>query len=338
MLKCAVVGCGGLGKTHLRSLVELEKSRGDFKVVALCDVEPSQFTAAVQINIGDVGASDVSAYRLYNDVDEMLEKEELDFCVTALPTYEHARIGVKILNKGVHLFSEKPMALTLEECDDMLRAAKKNNCKLMIGQCIRYANEFLYLKELMESGKYGKLVHIRFNRMSATPRWSWQHWMEDVNKSGGAALDLHVHDTDFVNFLFGIPDSVVSFATHDKTGFDSIHTTYVYDDRDALIMATGDWGLTKYPFNQYCLMNLEHATVILDRGVITVYPEEGAAFSPEVALNNTKQSEEGEFIDCILQNKESAVNPASDSRNSIMIALAEIESAKKKGEKVFLKK
>lgn len=337
MLKGAIVGMGGLGRTHLRGVCAFAEKYGGVEIVALCDIEEAQFHAAAELNIGTSGKVDVSKYRLYTDVDEMLEKEELDFCFTGLPTYEHARIGIKILNKGIHLFSEKPMALTVEECDAMIAAAEKNNCKLMIGQCVRYSPAYGALKEMIEKETYGKLIHVRCDRLSSLPIWSWQHWMEDDAKSGGAALDLHVHDTDMINYIFGIPSSVVSFATHSKTGYDSIHTTFVYDDKDYVVMSTGDWGLAnKYSFDQFFRANFEKATVEFTHGKLTVYPMEGVAFEPELPAVDAYKAEAEDFLFNIINDTVSEVNPAIDSRNSLRIALAEKKSASLQGEKVKL--
>ena len=64
----------------------------------------------------------------------------------------------------------------------------------MIGQCVRYGAATTALKEMIASGKYGKVIKADFSRLSATPIWSWQNWYLDETQSGGAALDMHIHD------------------------------------------------------------------------------------------------------------------------------------------------
>lgn len=263
MLKYAIIGFGGLGKVHYRAYNEVkEKACVEVKLVALCDIRESAFKTQTATNLGDSNASlDFSEYNLYDNVDTLLEKEELDFVVTALPTYLHAEIANKVLNRGIHVFSEKPMAISLEEAQSMLDTAKKNGKRLMIGQCCRYGNRYKKLKEIVDSGEYGKVVRADFWRISPLPIWSWENWFLDEKKSGGAILYLHVHDIDMINFIFGMPKSVLSFATNDKTKHDSVVTRYEYDDK--LVTCTGEWGLPSYtyPFQSGFFVKMEKATL-----------------------------------------------------------------------------
>ena len=91
----------------------------------------------------------------------MVEKEDLDFVFIALPTYLHCEAAVYCLNHGVNVYTEKPMAITLTQCEMMIDAAEKNGKKLMVGQCLRFTGEYELLKELTENGKYGKSAYQR---------------------------------------------------------------------------------------------------------------------------------------------------------------------------------
>ena len=185
-LKCGIIGFGGLGKIHYFNLVKNE----NVEIVALCDVEEKQFTEAKDTNQGKGEAPlDVSMYHLYSDAEEMLEKENLDLVVVALPTYLHAKYSIMALNKGAHVFCEKPMARTVEECQEMIKAAKANNRQLAIGQCVRFHKVFEYIKEAYEDGKYGKLVRLELCRYGCTPVWGWDNWYMDFEKSGGAKAE-----------------------------------------------------------------------------------------------------------------------------------------------------
>lgn len=105
MLKYGLVGFGGLAKVHFGNTEELEKIHNDIKLVAICDVDETKFTSNVATNLGEDNSSlDLSAYNLYTDPDEMLEKEKLDFVVTAIPTYLHDTIAIKAMEKGIHVF------------------------------------------------------------------------------------------------------------------------------------------------------------------------------------------------------------------------------------------
>ncbi len=337
MLKYAIIGFGGLGKVHFRAYPEVkEKSCTEVQLVALCDIRESVFTEQTATNLGDSNVDlDLSNFKLYNNVDDLLANEELDFVVTALPTYLHEQIAVKAMKKGINVFSEKPMAINLEQAENMLNTSKEMGVKLMIGQCCRYESAYKALKEIYDSKEYGELLRADFWRLSPTPIWSWENWFLDEKKSGGAALDLHVHDVDIINWIMGMPKSVMSFATNYKTGHDSIVTRYEYDDK--LVTCTGEWGCpsNSYPFNSGIFAKFEKATVERRAGKFMIYTEDGQKIEKQLEKVNDYALEVIDFVDCIVNNKTSAINPAESTLNTTKIALAEKESADK-GEKVML--
>lgn len=327
MLKLAIIGVGGLGKVHLRNIIDLEKTRGDIKLVALCDVDQSRFAEETKTNLGgDTAPIDLSPYTLYTDADELLEKEQLDFVITALPTYIHEKMAVKALEKGLHVFSEKPMARSLEQCQNMIDKAKENKRLLMIGQCLRYWPEYVKLKEYIDGGELGKVIRAEFLRYSLTPTWTWQNWMMDYEKCGGAALDMHVHDVDFINWAFGKPEYLTSAATHAKTKFESMFTTYYYKDK--LVTSSCDWGLSdSYPFKPAFLVNFEKATVEMGDNGLTVFPNTGEPYKPEIEESSAYVNEIIDLIECIKANREIVINNPESSMQSIEMALAEVKSA-----------
>ena len=126
MLKYAIIGLGGLGKSHFRAYDIIKKELGDeIKLVALCDIRKEAFTATVATNLGDdTSSKDYSDYNLYYNVDDLLENEKLDFAVIVVPTYLHEELAVKVMSKGINVFSEKPMAITAEAAKNMLDASR----------------------------------------------------------------------------------------------------------------------------------------------------------------------------------------------------------------------
>ena len=116
MLNYAIVGLGGLGKVHFANANELSKIYSDVKLVAICDVNEETFTNKTATNLGeDNSERSFSAYNLYTDIKVMLEKEKLDFIISAVPSYLHEEIAIMAMEKGIHVFSEKPIALSLEQ-------------------------------------------------------------------------------------------------------------------------------------------------------------------------------------------------------------------------------
>ena len=334
MLNFAIIGFGGLGKVHFRNLQEVKKHVDDINLVAICDVEESAFTSQVQMNISTENAHlDVSKYKFYKDADEMFDNEKLDFVITALPTYLHAPIAVKAMEHGIHVFSEKPMALTVEQAQSMLDAAKKNNVKLLIGQCIRYFPAFKAVKDLIDSKEYGEVKYANFMRMSMIPKWSWQNWFQDETKSGGVVLDLHVHDLDYINYVFGKPKSVITRASSNFMNQDTIVSVLSYDGK--LVTAHSAWGMqTRYPFTAEFTVAFEKATVECRRGDKAMIYTETEAKELDCSLEKTGLvTDDGyvnemiDFITCIKTGKDSIVNPPEASKLTIDIAYAEKKSA-----------
>lgn len=328
MLNFAIIGFGGLGKSHFKNASEVAKEVGDIKLVALCDVEKDAFEKFTSTNISsDEESLDLSEYKLYNNAEEMFKSEKLDFVITALPTYLHEKIAVLAMKYGIHVFSEKPMAINLNQAQNMIDKAKEYNVKLMIGQCLRFSPAYITLKELIDSKKYGEVVRAEFTRLSKTPDWSWQDWMRDEEKSGSAILDLHVHDVDFINWAFGKPVSVTSFSTNSKLTHESVITVYNYDD-GRLITAKTDWAFPAcYPFTAVFTVRFEKATVEYKGGKLTLYPENGENSVIETDKTNCYVNEVVEFINCIREDRVSKINPPEASMSSIAIAFAEKESA-----------
>ncbi len=335
MLKFAIVGFGGLAKLHYGNVEKVQKAHNDIKLVALCDVDPDAFKSQAELNIGSTNLNlDFTGLNIYNSAEELFEKEELDFIITAIPTFEHARIAVMALNKGIHVFSEKPMARTLDQAKEMIDAAKKNNKTLMIGQCVRYFPEYVYAKELMDEGKYGKVVRANFSRLSAFPQWCWQQWYSKEEWSGGAALDLHVHDVDFISYAFGRPKSVSSTVTNLEHTHDSIVTNYEYDDKT--VVATGDWSLpTGFTFSAEFMIHFENAALELKDGVLTLYKNDKTKETITVEPKDGYVEEVVDFITCIKEGRWSTINNPDTAYQSLEIALAEKLSGDKK-EKVVL--
>ena len=334
MLKCGIVGLGGLGKKHLGNILAMSDK---VELVALCDVEKDKLSETANTNQGVIKADvDLTKYKFYTDAEEMMDKENLDFVICALPTYLHKKYAVMAMEKGIHAFSEKPMARWSEEAMEMIEVSKKTGKKLMIGQCLRFNNTYKILKEYYENGKLGKLLRANFHRFSVVPVWGWDHWYEDYEKSGCAAMDLHVHDVDLINWTFGRPLKVSSIATHDRTKFDSISTRYFYSD-GLCVTADCDWGYSNsFGFRRGYTANFEKGALEMkDSGEVVISPQEGEAYTVALEVVDPYVAEMKDFIDAIENDREITVLAPESTKQTLEIVLAEIESAEK-GEPVNL--
>ena len=155
MLKAAIIGFGGIAQAHKKGY-DLLENEGKVKLVAACDIRKEAFEKQIEINLKSDTPATANTFHQYTDLDEMLANESIDFIDICVPTYLHAELAIKMLNKGYHVLSEKPMALSSEVCDTMLEAEKESGKHFMIAQCLRFFPEYEYLKTCIEENKYGK--------------------------------------------------------------------------------------------------------------------------------------------------------------------------------------
>lgn len=328
MVKLGMIGMGGIAGCHLNAY---EKLAGKAQIVACCDniLERANGTAErAAINNGYGAGTTKLQVKAYTDYRELLADPTIEAVDICLPTYLHAEVSIAALQAGKHVMSEKPMALTVEDCDRMVAAAQETGRILMIGQCIRFWPEYLCLKEIVDSGKYGKVLGASFSRISGRPRTSVNNWMLNPALSGGGILDLHIHDTDFVAFLFGVPKSVSTRGREDEIGIGFVRTEYGYDDADGVI-AEGGWDHHDgFPFFMTFLVQLEKATVLCHGawGPLTVFPAEGESFTPELLPGDGYSRELDYFLDCVTNGKLPTVVTPWQARETVRIIAAEAES------------
>ena len=340
MLKVGLIGIGFMGRGHLDIYLQLAEEGYPVELVSICDIDKDKFEGKFLPGNIDVGnlKYDFSKYNLYTDIDEMLDKEELDYVDIALPTYLHAEASVKALNKGIHVLCEKPMALNPQECQTMIDAAKANNKKLMIAQCLRFWPEYEYLKKCVDSGEYGKVVSGYFFRGGTTPKWSYKNWLLEKEKSGGVLLDQHVHDVDTINWLFGTPKKLTTVGRNvfPGSGYDAVSTNYIYDGM--VINAQDDWTINSndFGFAMTFRVNFEKGTLIYEGGKLTVYPHGEKSFVPELEKGSGYYREIKHFTQALINDTPIETADVYSTMETIRIANAEEESADKQGELIEL--
>ena len=338
MLRVGIAGFGFMGRTHYQCWEKVEGA----EVVAICDVNPNieEDTKRAVGNIGDAQEEiDFGSLQLYTDFEKMLTDAKLDAVSITLPTHLHPDCSIKALSAGINVMCEKPMALNAEGCERMIAEAKRSGKVMQIGHCVRFWPEYAKAKELIDSGKYGRVIAAMFQRLGSAPTWSIDNWFLDEERSGGMALDLHIHDTDFVQYLFGVPRAVCSFgAKGPGGGLVHIVTQYLYDD-DKVVTAEGGWAMTPtFGFEMSFNIVLEKATLVYDltrEPMFKVCPAEGEAFTPEVEEGDGWFLQIAHFAKAISGEKIEVITTLEESMNSVKIVKAEKESASK-GQKVSI--
>lgn len=233
-MKVALVGLGGMGTTHYN----LYRLMPDVEMVALVDVE---FTR-IEEKGEECGA------RCYTSLEEMLKNETPDFVDIATASYTHADIAMQVLKKRISVLVEKPAALCQEDVCALYHCARENKVAFMPAHVIRFWPEYQWLKDAVESGKYGRLRRIDFFRIGEKPRNSWKNWMLDPAKSGMVPYDLHIHDVDYMVYLLGMPETADAFEVRDGETTNFIHVNYRYAD-GVTASAKAAWYSGKVPFS-----------------------------------------------------------------------------------------
>lgn len=328
MIKVGLWGCGGISSFHRRAYDYLEKQGVGVKLVALCDINKDNFNNEKKINISTENTSALPIIdNCYTNIDEMLENEELDLVDICLPTFLHKDAAIKILERNINVLLEKPMALSGKECDEILRAAEKSSGKLMVGQCVRFMKHYDYLKETVEKEKYGKLVSAEFLRLSAYPSWR----KENAGKTDdGAILDFHIHDVDFVQYVFGIPKDIFSVYSKNQSSCDAVTTVFKYDEGFVRIIA--DWSLpASFPFASPYRVTFEKATLEFNgKDKIFLYEDDKCTELNEIEITQDYiLCEIAYYIDIIKNNAENTKNPPQSSAMSVKLAEKIKESAER---------
>lgn len=267
MLRVGLIGLGGIGAVHAECWLALADKVRLVAVADTCQEKAYKY-------------ADKAGARLYADGMELLEKEELDIVDICVPTFLHAEYVLQAAKHVKNIMVEKPVCLKESEAVLLLEAQEKTGARIQVGHVVRFTAPYKYLKEVVSSGKYGSVVTGHFSRISPRPIWMKGH--DDINRTGTMALDMHIHDADFIRYMMNAePETMESWGTRDKDGIiQHIWTSYRYGE--AMLIAEASWDYpTCFPFAATFRVKLEQATIVLDeKGVITVYPAESTPFSP----------------------------------------------------------
>lgn len=330
MVRVGMVGLGFMGQQHFN----IYQAMDGVEVVAVCDRIPERVAErapSIGGNIGDATEVDLSAQARYTSFDDMLAAGGFDVVDICTPTPLHAQMTAKALQAGCHVICEKPMARTLAECDAMIEAAEKAGKLLFIAQCIRFWPEYEVAASMIAEGKLGEVRWARFVRQSPTPTWASEGWLLDPEKSGGALLDLHIHDVDFILSVFGKPNAVFSRGMNIvSTGepVDHVETSYLYND--LVCTAQGGWVFPdSFPFEMGFQVlgtgGLLEFSLAKDPA-LRFYPAEGEPYTPQYEAGTGYENELAYFIECIQSGSAPERVTPQSARESVRIVMAEADS------------
>jgi len=258
-LGVGLIGFGYMGRTHLAAYRAAATAGYPNRIVALCDRDFERFQGRAAFQAGNMEKKgpflDVQGLRTSSEPDELLSDPEVELVSICTPTDTHVALACRALAAGKHVLLEKPVALTARAVEKVAAAARKAGRVCMPAMCMRFWPGWSWLREAVAAREYGRVRSAVFRRLGSPPAWS-QAFYSDVEKSGGALFDLHVHDADFVRFCFGAPASVVSTGTSDH-----VTTLYRYPGGPEHVVAEGGWNHAPgFPFFMGFTVVFERAT------------------------------------------------------------------------------
>jgi len=335
MIKVGVIGCGKIAQVrHLPEYADHEavEIAGVFD---LCKERRDEIAAKY-------GAVSYQAYQ------DLLNNPDIDAVSICTANKTHCEITIDALNAGKHVLCEKPMAVSLDECERMVAAAKENNRFLMIGHNQRLAKTHAKARNLIESGEIGKILTYRTSFGHSGPEtWAIDNknvWFFDKNASAfGALADLGIHKTDLIQFLTGqkVKEVMAYIGTLDKRTPDG---KFIGVDDNAILIYKMDGGIVGTLTASWTLYGSEDNSTVLygTEGVMHIYDNpdyslviekpngEKVFYRLDQIQTNDNQIKSGVidlWVDCLLHNKEPEIS-GEEALTAMKAVFASVESSK----------
>ncbi|WP_088103595.1 Gfo/Idh/MocA family protein [Halalkalibacter urbisdiaboli] len=332
-IKVAVIGCGSIAK--FRHIPEYANN-AQVEFIAFCDFN---------LELAEEYAAKYNA-KAYTNYNELLANETVDAVSVCTQNADHAKVAIAAANAGAHVLCEKPMATSVEEAQAMIEAANKNNVYLMIGHNQRLMPPHVKAKEILQSGKLGKILTFKTTFGHGGPEgWSIQgeeSWFFQKDKAiVGAMGDLGVHKTDLIRWLFN--EEVVEVGAFVET----LHKHGDVDDNATCIlrMESGAIGTMAASWTYYKGED-NTTTIFAENGVLEIKDREDVQVIVKLRDGTIEQykvgaiatNEEGgqvasgvidEFITSIVTNTPPCIS-GEEGMKSLQVVLAALESAEKR--------
>ena len=264
-MRFAVIGCGRIAPKHAESIVALEEA----ELVAVCDIVPEKAQAF----------ADKYGAKPYTSYEEMLANEDLDVVTIATESNLHAPIGIAAARAGKHVMVEKPMAMTLESADELIRTCKEAGVKLAVIHQNRFNKSIKLMHKALEEGRFGNLTHGQ-----ATVRWNRDDnyyaqapWRGTKLQDGGVLMNQSIHNIDLLQWTFGPVESVFGYT---RTAMRKIEME--------------DIGTAVIKFKSGALGIIEAASTIYPKNIeetLNVFGETGSVIIGGIAVNRIENWE-----------------------------------------------
>ncbi len=284
MIRIGIAGIGFMGMIHYLAAHKVKGAR----VTAVSSRDPKKLVGdwrGIQGNFGPAGKQmDLGRVKGYADFADLIADPDIDLVDICTPNNLHEEMAVAALEAGKHVLVEKAIALDVWSADAMLKAARRAGRMLMVAHVLPFFPEFAFAAHAVQSGEHGKLLGAHFKRVISRPDWSSD--IGDASKTGGPAVDLHIHDTHFIGLLAGVPGRVFSTGVVAADGsVEYLTTQYLYDAGGPVIScSSGAVAMSGRPFVHAFEIYLEKATIEYESGTtpLTVFTSDVKAKQPRL--------------------------------------------------------
>jgi len=328
-LRFGICGLGCMGRGHFARLYKNPRAQ----VTAVCDQNEARRRGDWNDELGNIdlvrsrgGRAPLEGVAQYAAPAELIADPNVDAVLIALPTVFHADVAVQALEAGKHVLCDKPMALRPADCDRMIRAAESSGRRLMVAQCLRFWPQYVLIKDLVDGGRVGRVRHAVLRRVGSPPTYSAGNWLLKAEQSGGALLDLHVHDIDFAHYLLGVPATIYARgAVGPSNGIDHVVALYSYDDGRFAVLEGGWWRAPTCPFDMEILVRGEEGTLHWrsSAGNDVQLHRPGGRTETLTAAGDAIDAEHEYFLDAVLNDR--PVERCSPQSTRISVVLAWLE-------------
>jgi predicted dehydrogenase len=283
MIRIGIVGIGFMGWIHYLATRRLRGAQ----LAAVCSRDPKKLAGdwrAIRGNFGPPGEMvDLGGVKKYDRLEAMLADPDIDLVDVCCPTDQHPAAATAALLAGKHVLVEKAIALKADDADAMVALSKKARKLLMVAHVLPFFPEFAYAAQAIRGGHHGKLLGGHFKRVISRPDWSAA--IGDAARTGGPAVDLHIHDTHFIGLVCGVPGRVFSTGVIEGDAVAYLTTQYLYGPGGpAVSCSSGAVAQNGRPFVHGYEIYLEKATLTYESGTspLTVMTADGKVEQPQL--------------------------------------------------------
>ena len=195
-MKYALIGCGRISTNHIKAALNNE-----LEIVAVCDIVPDHMQAVLEKH----GLENDSSIARYTDYRKMLEEQDIELVSIATESGSHASIALDVIDRGIPVIIEKPMAMSIADAEEIIRRADEKGVKVSACHQNRFNVAVQKMRRALEEGRFGRLshgsIHVRWNRNKAYyDQAPWRGtWAED----GGTLMNQCIHGIDLLRWTFG---------------------------------------------------------------------------------------------------------------------------------------